>query len=67
MNALDSCCVGHDSCYNYDYTSYPGRCNCDQDLIDCARRVRDVYGIVESGDIILAFQAKMTVNFCSFR
>lgn len=34
INAADTCCRTHDYCYN-NFSSYPTRCSCDLNLINC--------------------------------
>lgn len=52
VNSTDTCCRTHDYCYG-SFTSYPDRCSCDQNLINCikgqtnpgANQVRIAFGL----------------------
>ena len=59
VNALDRCCQSHDCCYVRN-SSYPARCNCDQALINCARKTDNA----GSDRVVVAFQAKMLFFGC---
>lgn len=59
VNSLDTCCRTHDYCYD-SFSSYPTRCTCDRNLINCAKATN----IPGRTEVVLAFEAKMAVNFC---
>ncbi|WP_010095568.1 hypothetical protein [Ornithinibacillus scapharcae] len=59
VNALDTCCRTHDYCYG-SFKSYPSRCDCDQNLINCARNTDNA----GTSRVIAAFQAKMIWEGC---
>jgi Phospholipase A2-like domain len=59
VNSLDRCCRTHDYCYG-SYSSYPGRCACDENLINCASYTDNAGG----SRVITAFQAKMLYQGC---
>jgi hypothetical protein len=40
INAADTCCRTHDYCYG-SFTSYPGRCKCDSNFINCLANTSD--------------------------
>lgn len=56
VNGIDTCCRTHDYCYG-SFSSYPSRCDCDQNLINCVNR----YGDRAASLIRSAFQIKMSV------
>lgn len=59
INALDTCCRTHDYCYG-SFSSYPARCSCDQNLINCSSG-KPGYG---PPLIRTAFRIKMNSNNC---
>lgn len=59
VNALDTCCRTHDYCYG-SFSKYPARCDCDQNLINCARNTDNA----GTSRVIAAFQAKMFAQGC---
>lgn len=59
VNDLDRCCRSHDYCYGA-YPSYPGRCNCDRNLIQCASNTDEA----GTDRVIAAFHFMMFINGC---
>ncbi|MED3778887.1 hypothetical protein ABEP13_02990 [Geobacillus stearothermophilus] len=59
VNALDRCCRTHDYCYS-SYKSYPGRCNCDANLVSCASNTDEA----GTDRVIAAFIFMQTIHGC---
>ncbi|KGX84366.1 hypothetical protein [Pontibacillus litoralis] len=59
VNPLDTCCRTHDYCYR-SFTTYPDKCACDQNFINCARGTDEAGG----SRMIAAFQGVMTWEGC---
>lgn len=59
VNALDTCCRTHDYCYD-SFSSYPDRCSCDRNLINCASYTDNA----GTDRVIAAFKIKMAWYGC---
>ncbi|MGE7692081.1 hypothetical protein ACQKMI_23150 [Lysinibacillus sp. NPDC097214] len=57
INAADTCCRTHDYCYG-SFSSYPDRCKCDQNLINCLGNTSSPGAILMAA----AFKIKMGQN-----
>ncbi|GEN30210.1 hypothetical protein HNQ35_000087 [Cerasibacillus quisquiliarum] len=61
VNSIDVCCRTHDYCYG-SFKSYPARCNCDRNLINC---LDGIYGHGQTPTLIrTAFRLKMRSQGC---
>ncbi|MBR7554934.1 hypothetical protein ACFFJI_03625 [Allobacillus sp. GCM10007491] len=61
VNSVDECCRTHDYCYGA-FPSYPDRCNCDQNLLNCLDGISGYGGAPTL--IRTAFRGKMSIEGC---
>jgi Phospholipase A2-like domain len=59
VNPLDTCCRTHDNCYGA-YKSYPDRCACDRNLVQCASYTDEA----GTDRVIAAFITMQAIHGC---